>query len=191
MKKYYLYIGGILLAGMIGFAVLYKRRSISAALNYINIQEIGNNQGWTNKVFEQMMKDVGWSSGESWCMYFVKAVFLSVYPGRADQINKVLTPSTQQSWLNAKSGGIFKVVTEGKPHPGDIIIWQSTKNASLGHTGIVWKHISGDNWTTIEGNSSFDGAREGQGVVKGNRILVPGVTQGTLKVLGFLRLKLL
>ena len=185
--KYYL-IGVALVTGAV-LLISWKRRGLNAAIDFINVEEIGNNQGWTNKVFQEMMKEVGWKTGESWCMYFVKAVFINAYPKKQNAIEKALSPSTQTSWKNAAdSSNVFKRVDS--PKPGDIVIWQSTKNASLGHTGIVWKKEMGDTWTTIEGNSSLDGAREGQGVVKGKRILVPGTVQGTLKVLGFLRLKL-
>lgn len=191
MKTYYKYLIGVGVVTAAFLFISWRRKVLRTAADYIDIQEIGNNQGWSNKKFEEMMKSVGWRSGESWCMYFVKAVFLEAFPGRADKIGKVLNPSTQTSWKNAKESDVFKVITDGNPKPGDIVIWQSTKNAALGHTGIVWKKGTGqDRWVTIEGNSSFDGAREGQGVVKGDRILKPGTVQGTLKVLGFLRLKL-
>ncbi len=190
MKHYSKYLVGIALVTGAFLLISWRRRGLNAAIDYINVQEIGNNQGWGNKEFQKMMQDVGWSSGESWCMYFVKAIMLAAYPGKAGKIKTVLNPSTQKSWANAKTSDVFKVITEGNPKPGDIIIWQSTKNASLGHTGIVWKHDEGTNYTTVEGNSSFDGAREGQGVVRGHRNLKIGTVQGTLKVLGFLRLKL-
>lgn len=192
MKHYVKYLIGVSLVTGAFLFISWKRRGLNNAIDYIDTQEIGNNQGWSDKVFEQMMKDVGWRTGESWCMYFVKAVMLGAYPGKADKIKKILTPSTQQSWKNAiADDSVFKVIDSGSPKPGDIIIWQSTKNGSLGHTGIVWKK-SGDKWITVEGNSSFDGDRDGQGVVKGLRTLKVGAIEpnSSLKVLGFLRLKM-
>jgi len=166
----------------------WRRRSANVVAKFIGISEIGNNQGFSNAVFQKMMKDVGWTSGESWCMYLLKAVYLAAYPKKAAAIARVLNPSTQQSWKNAKANPELFIVLDkptDKPHVGDIVIWQSTKNAALGHSGIV-KHVPG---TTVEGNTSLQGVREGQGVFEMQRKLVPGTTEGTLKLLGFLRLK--
>lgn len=168
--------------------ISWRRKSANAVAKFIGITEIGNNQGFSNAVFQQMLKTVGWKSGESWCMYLVKAVYLTAYPAREKQIAGILTPSTQQSWKNAMAHPELFIVLDqpaDKPHVGDIAIWQSTKNASLGHAGIVTK-LPG---TTAEGNTSEQGVREGQGVFQMQRKLVPGTTEGTLKLLGFLRLK--
>lgn len=168
--------------------ISWRRKSATIIEKFIGIKEIGNNQAFSNAAFEEMMKTVGWTSGETWCMYLVKAVYIDAYPKKAEAIKKVLTPSTQQSWKNAKGRpDLFKVLdsADDKPQVGDIIIWQSTKNASLGHAGILAKRPD----ITIEGNTSFQGVRDGQGVEKMKRNLVPGTIQGTLKVLGFIRLK--
>lgn len=153
--------------------------------------EIGNNQGFASAAFEQMLRDVGWLGGEAWCMYFVKAVYLQAFIRRAAAIKRILTGSTQQTWQNAiDDPSVFKVITDGRPQTGDIAIWQNINNPSTGHAGIVLKRISGDNYSTVEGNSGLGGTSEGQGVTKGNRVMIPGAIEGHLKLLGFLRLKL-
>lgn len=187
-KNLKIFLFSAVVAGSALLFLSWRRKAANYVAKFIGISEIGNNQGFSNAVFQQMMKTVGWQSGESWCMYLVKAVYINAYPQKAAAIQAVLTPSTQQSWKNAREAGqLFKVLDQptDKPHVGDIVIWQSTKNASLGHAGIV-VHLPG---TTVEGNTSLAGVREGQGVERLQRDLRPGAIMGTLKCLGFIRLK--
>lgn len=187
-KNLKIFLLSAVVAGSALVFLSWRRKSANVIARFIGITEIGNNQGFSNAVFQQMMKTVGWTSGETWCMYLVKAVYLAAYPGKAAAIAKVLTPSTQQSWKNAKAHPeLFKVLDQpdDKPQVGDIVIWQSTKNASLGHAGILVHKPN----TTVEGNTSLQGVRDGQGVERMQRKLVPKNVEGTLKLLGFLRLK--
>src|SRR5436190_13798635 len=78
--------------------ISWRQKAGNLAARFIDIQEIGNNAGFSSKVFEKMLQDVGWKGGESWCMYFVKSIYLQAFPNRTADINKVLTGSTQQSW---------------------------------------------------------------------------------------------
>lgn len=190
MKSYYKYIIGVALVTGGICLVGWRRKVANAAADFLNINEIGNNQGWSNKVFQSMMTNVGWKSGEAWCMYFVKAVYLETFPSRADKINEVLTGSTQQTWKNAKQSDVFNVITDGLAKAGDIVLWQNTSNTANGHAGIVYRKEGRDSGVVVEGNSNYDGAREGQGVVKSDRTLIPGVVSGSLKLLGFLRMKM-
>ncbi len=190
--KYILYsLYAMLIIGGGVMLISWRYRVANTAAAFINEMEIGNNQGFANAVFEQMMKDVGWNGGEAWCMYFVKAMYMRAFPHRAAAINRILTGSTQGTWENALADqSVFKVLTDGRPQTGDIIIWQNIKNPATGHAGIDWKRDHDDYYYTIEGNSGLGGTSEGQGVTKGHRLLVPGTVEGNLKLLGFLRLKL-
>lgn len=174
-----------------GFLLIsWRQKASNLAAQFIDIAEVGDNAGFSNAAFETMMKQVGWKGGEAWCMYFAKSIYLKAFPKKAVDITRILSGSTQESWKNAiASPDVFKVITDGKPQRGDIIIWQSTANDSTGHAGIVYKKQSGDTWYTIEGNTNLEKARNGQGVMKQTRKLVPGTVEGSLKLLGFLRLK--
>jgi hypothetical protein len=192
MKKYILYsvLGTLVITGTI-VLISWRRKAANVALAFINQMEIGKNQGFANQVFEQMMKDVGWRGGEAWCMYFAKAVWIKAFPKKAELIKKYLTGSTQQSWKNALAHPeIFKVITDGHPMPGDIVIWQNVVNPTLGHAGIEEKRVRTDYYKTIEGNTNQAGVREGDGVLVNERRLIPGYVDGSLKVLGFIRLRL-
>ena len=190
MKTWKLFLISVAIAGS-GFALIsWRQKAGNLAAKFIDIAEVGDNAGFSNATFQQMMKSVGWKGGEAWCMYFAKSIYLNAFPNKAAEIDKVLTGSTQQSWKNAIAHPeLFKVITDGAPQRGDIIIWQSITNPANGHAGIAYKKQKGTTWYTIEGNTSLDKAREGQGIMKQTRTLVPGTIEGGLKLLGFIRLK--
>jgi hypothetical protein len=189
-KKYAIYLGAIGLGVTAVLLIGWRRRAATVAARFIDQKEIGQNSGFADAAFEKMLRDVGWQGGEAWCMYFAKSVYMQAFPNKADQINRVLTGSTQQSWKNAiDNPGVFRVITDGPARKGDIVIWQSTKNPTLGHAGIVERKKGIDDGITVEGNSGLGDTREGEGVSDKQRELVPGAVMGSLKLLGFIRLR--
>lgn len=170
--------------------VSWRQKASNLAARFIDTEEIGDNAGFSNAAFQEMMQSVGWQGGEAWCMFFAKAIYQKAFPKKRMDITRILSGSTQTTWKNALANqDIFKVITDGKPQKGDIIIWQDISNPASGHAGIVYKKQSGDVWYTIEGNTSLAQAQSGQGVNKKTRNLAPGAVEGNLKLLGFLRLK--
>ena len=107
-----LFVGSI-----VAFALYYKRNAIKNYFDFskissylsnkwVGIKEVGNNAGFSSSVFEQMMKNVGWKSSDQWCMYFAKAIHYESYkdkPNIQEKIKKILTGSTQESFVNAKN----------------------------------------------------------------------------------------
>ena len=189
-KNNYYIIGGLLVLG--GLILSYRAKAALFAKRWVGISEKGVNISFSDAVFEDMMRKVGWKSGEEWCMYFVKAIHLQSFPQKKDLINKILTGSTQRSWKNAKADttNTYKIITEGKPKLGDIAIWQRVDAPDKGHAGIVTK--SGTNtFKTIEGNTNAAGSSAGNRVAIKDRPLkyneqIPG---SKLKLLGFIRKK--
>lgn len=191
-KKYLIYslVATLVLTSTIAL-VAWRRKAATIAAAFINEMEIGNNSGFADAAFQQMMTDVGWLGGEAWCMYFDKAVYIQAFPKKADIIRQYFTGSTQQTWKNAQAHPeYFKVITDGLPQVGDIIIWQNIKNPSTGHAGIALKKDQNKYYYTVEGNSGLGGTSEGQGVTTQHRLLIPGTVEGSLKLLGFIRMKL-
>lgn len=168
----------------------WRRKAATVISQFIGIKEIGNNQSFSDPAFQQMMKTVGWRNGESWCAYLVKAVYLKAFPKKAAALEKILSPSTQQTLKNAREyPELLKVLDQSgdKAQVGDMVIWRSTKNPALGHTGIV--ESKKDNGWTVEGNTSLQGVREGQGVEHLKRKLEIGAVMGDLELIAFIRLK--
>jgi hypothetical protein len=172
----------------------FKTTSLDNLLGFtekwVGINETGANKSFADKVFEDMLKKVGWISGQAWCMYFAKAVHWESFPKDRANIQKILRGGTQKSFNNAKNDktGTYTVITSGQPKLGDIAIWQNLKKPSEGHAGIVIKSF-GDSFETVEGNTNKEGSREGTSVLKKIRPLNYGKTpsKSGLKLLGFIR----
>lgn len=175
-------------AGTTGAAGL--RKATDFAESWVGITEIGKNKAFSDNVFEQMMKNVGWKSGEEWCMYFAKAVHYDTFKKDRDNIKRILNGSTQRSWKNVGNDGTgtYKQVTSGRPQLGDIAIWQRTTDKSKGHAAIVVKDL-GDYFETVEGNTSAGGAYNGDRVLRLKRPMKYNqvIPNSTLKLLGFIR----
>lgn len=134
------------------------------ALLYEGIEEIGDNEGFNNAAFEDMMKKVGWKNTEQWCMYFAQAIYQYALPELAVDFDKSLNGSSQRSFKNVKAGNSknLKAVTSGPALPGDIVIWQNKSDASKGHAGIVIKTGPNNYFETIEGNANYKPEYSGQ-----------------------------
>jgi len=200
--KKVLYLYGGLTLGAIAVITWVNRASITKyaksiwdnltgfATKWVGVDESGANTSFANKVFEDMLKKVGWKSGESWCMYFAKAVHWETFPKDRANIQSILNGSTQRSFTNAQNDktGTYTVITSGQPKLGDIAVWQKVSSPAYGHAGIVIKS-SGDSFETIEGNTNKEGSREGTSVLKKTRPLKYGETapNSDLKLKGFIR----
>lgn len=183
------------------FVLYYKRDTIKKLFDFgdiskkiaekwVGIKEIGNNKAFSNDVFQSMMRAVGWSSNEQWCMYFAKAIHYDAYKDRPEvqaKIKKILNGRTQESYVNAKNDktGTYTVVTE--PKVGDILIFQKSTDKSRGHAGVVIA-VEGNNVKTIEGNTSDKNIADGDLVARKTRPKKIGAGIGdNLYVRGFIR----
>jgi hypothetical protein len=162
------------------------------ASKWVGVNEIGNNQAFGNDVFQQMMKKVGWSSSDQWCMYFAKAVHYEIFENERNAINKILVGNSQSSFNNAKNDktGTYQAITQGTPKKGDIFIFQHTDRPATGHAGIV-SSVSSDGKTmnTIEGNTSDKSIADGDTIARKVRPAIIGtnIKGSTLRLRGFIR----
>lgn len=199
-KQDWIWLGaGVVTAVTSFFAINFfsrKNRLARKAKFFEEIEEVGNNRSFGDATFEQMMRSVGWKSGDAWCMYFAIAVYDKVLPRQKDKLAE-LSGSTQRSWKKVKNGEVpdFITIISGKPRKGDIVIWQDLDNSSKGHAGIVIKTTSKNfpqGFTTIEGNTSVNSEfyGSGQSVRKVEHNLDYGQKSKTYpnkKLLGFIR----
>lgn len=194
-RKKLLIAGAILAAGIFIFSRRYRIKRV--ALSFHDVEEIGNNAGFNNAVFEEMMQNAGWNSGEQWCMYYVKAIYDTVAPRLKSDFAKSLGGSSQQSFFNVEAGKSkhLQVIKEGRPRVGDIVIWQNYANPGKGHAGIIVKVTNGGRtFTTVEGNTYEPGVSSNNEIVA----VVPGHKNEigqksniypSKKLRGFIRLK--
>lgn len=141
------------------------------AHKWLHVREVGANAAFNDALFEAKLRDLGWRPGQPWCAYFAKMVYAEVYYGTeyARVIDDVLTPLVVVTWRKAKASEHFK--TQNTPVVGGIVCW-STGNGK-GHMGIHVVVRDEFNTTTIEGNTSRAGVREGDQVMIKRRKLQP------------------
>jgi hypothetical protein len=167
-----------------------RRLLVENAIKWVGTKEVGNNNGFANATFQQMMKEAGWTNGDAWCLYFCKAIYLKVFPNEKAQINAEIEGNTQDTWNNLPNNPntTFMKITSGKPMVGDIAIWQHTDKPWSGHAGLVID-VGEATFTTIEGNTSDKNISNGDLVAKNTRPLVYGgkIPNSDLNLRGFLR----
>lgn len=160
---------------------------VADAVSYIGQREnkARNNSGFLDPKFEAEMKEEGWQKSWAWCSIFAKVVFKNVFPERAAELDKLFSPGTIQTFRNFKNAGHL---ISNVPTAGSLVIWQTMdegKAMPTGHAGIVVAVLNPATFTTVEGNTSGEGVREGWIVARRQRQVIPDVREG-LKILGFI-----
>lgn len=150
------------------------------ATSYIGQEEISGNKGFYDKSFENKMRDIGWKPGHAWCCYFQELVFKEAFEKQPDLWNKMerlFHGNTIRTYMNFSLSRYFKVGQT--PRPGALAVWRYS--VTRGHIGLVTS-VNGNQFTTIEGNTTRSGGAEGTHVMKKTRTR----DQGYLKLLGFI-----
>jgi len=131
--------------------------------SFEGIKEIGDNEGFSNKSFERMMKDVGWYKSAPWCAFSLKLIY---------QLAGIKTTVT--GWSPTAYNKKHIIFTDGKLYetikPGDsgTLSYAKYRNnpkrfKAIGHAFIIKKTIGGSAVVTGEGNTDGNGGREGNG----------------------------
>ena len=97
---------------------------VEVAKRYIGQTEKPNNSGFTDALFEQRMKDTGWSKGASWCSFFCELVWKEAYKDSPETqaLDKLFSGSATATFKNfdlAKSSGWE---TGQTPKPGALAV---------------------------------------------------------------------
>lgn len=135
---------------------------VASAMQDVGVREAtGSNDGVR---VEQYLALVGQPKGRSWCAAFV-CFHLSV--------NGIANP--RNAWSPALVGGKAAVVWTGRkavraPLPADVFALYYPQLGRVGHVGFV-TGVDGRYITTVEGNTSGPGSREGDGVYARRREL--------------------
>lgn len=152
-------------------------------------KEIPPNQGFENPELERQLKEItGWEKGDSWCADMAWLIWYNSYSHYKNSIlhdlNRLFSPSAVTSFKNfAKRPAITPTVFDVRQIPimGSLIYFQDYKFIQgkliaqwQGHAGVVVelpetpeemknKLAQGNAFmvTTIEGNTSESGSREG------------------------------
>jgi hypothetical protein len=164
---------------------------VETARKYIGQQEKPGNMGFKDEHFEDSMEAVGFRKGDAWCNYFVELVYVESMPELKKKIERLMSASTQKTWKNFVEKGLPEFEMSSYPEFGDLVVWQSKKNKSLGHIGIVSDVIIGTidgipsvtGFKSIEGNTNDKGGREGYIVAEQTHTLKDSKS---MKLLGFI-----
>ncbi len=166
------------------------QKVIEVALKYVGQKELENNVFSDSTELGKRLHGAGQKDGNPWCALFVESVFKEAYPERFKEFDKVFSASAVETYKNfTKASNASGYMLNALPKEGNIVIWQKYQDGKpqwQGHAGIVYQLKSSWEFTSIEGNSSEKGSREGTSVVIQNRKVIANVWNG-LKVLGFIQ----
>jgi len=191
IAAFVIYVKRNTIGGALSRIETIQRLMANYAVQWVGTKEVGKNNGFANELFENMMKTVGWSNSDQWCMYFSKMIHYNTFPNDRANINKVLSGSTQASFVKASNDktNTYTTITEN-PQVGDIIIFQRKSSPATGHAGVVVKVNNNNTVDTIEGNTSDKNISDGDLVARKTRTSVIGKSiGGNLVVRGFIRKK--
>lgn len=160
---------------------------VNAAQRYLEQRELPSNKFTDDTDLGRKLHEAGQQDGQAWCAAFVEVCLKDAFPDRVDEWNKLCSLSAVQTFKNF-SGAAY--TTGHLPAVGWLVVWQQYKDGKAlwaGHIGIV-ESCNGDTWTSIEGNTSATGSREGVKVGRvAHKIAKDPVLNG-LRLLGFIQI---
>jgi len=157
------------------------------ALKYVGKTEKPGNMGFTDADFEKRMLAVGFVKSHAWCCYFAELVFKEALPEKFAELDKLFSASCVQTFNNFSTAN-YKISLI--PTVGTLAIWQSVRDGRpliTGHAGIVVTAISPTQFSSVEGNTTEGGSREGFIVGENFHTVRTNVLTGK-KLLGFITL---
>ena len=141
---------------------------VAAATSFVGIGEEGcNNRG---QVVELFLREVRQPPGQPWCAAFVHHVGFWSHWDHAVAKSSWPLPATASCWELGEFARVRGILLKD-PQPGDVFLVFSKQFQRFAHTGVVaavnrvLATPAGDTAyeaTTIEGNTSDDGSREGR-----------------------------
>ena len=151
-----------------------KEEAIKFAQDHVGYEEISGNNGFKDKTFDTIMRQVGFENTWAWCALFAELCWsYPTYDGKwkvFQSLSDNFSANAVRTFENFEKddSGLFTAFTDKFPEPGDIVIWEKRKNGepkkidiwTVGHAGIVEK-ADYTGFTAIEGNSNEAGSREG------------------------------
>jgi hypothetical protein len=161
-------------------------RLSEAAKKYLGQKELAGNVFKDSTEMGKKLHEAGQKDGDPWCALFVEVCLKESDPNNFALYDKLCSASAVQTFKNF-AGAKFKVLLV--PEPDSIVIFQQYKDGVAqwqGHAGIVSEVKSSWEFTSIEGNTSEKGSREGVIVGSVNRKVLKDVKNG-LKVMGFIK----
>lgn len=127
-----------------------------------------------NMPTEELFKTIGWKEGWAWCVFLTEAVWKLYYTqfdtSLINELDTIFSPSVRITEQNFKRSGFKLSKTPGE---GSIVVWRTYRDNTLkwsGHVGIYIKDNGDNHFSTIEGNTSILGEREGTVCMEKTRV---------------------
>lgn len=158
---------------------------IQVATKDLGKKEKPGNSGFHDRELELAMLKVGWQPGWAWCAGILEKWALEAYPEKKDVLKGLFVPSAVNTFRNLVNAGYTK---SDVPVKGSFVFWQKYVDGKAewtGHCGVVSEVYSDTQFKTIEGNTSNNGSRNGDGVYSLLRTVKKEVKDG-LKIIGFI-----
>ncbi len=139
---------------------------IAAATSFVGLGEEGDNRG---QMVELFLREVGQPAGQPWCAAFVYHVGYWAHYDHAAARSSWPLPATASCWVLADFARRHKLLAS-EPQVGDVFLLYFPTLKRYAHTGIVVGvdqaiGSGGDAvyvCTTVEGNTNYEGARDGR-----------------------------
>ena len=153
------------------------------AKSYLGQREISPNKIFKDPVFTRKMESVGFYSGAPWCLFFARLVWKEA----GQYINKI----SASSYTTTKNNDVKDDSRNWHTTPivGAIAIFWTYKNNKYqgnGHGCVVVDVVDSENYSTVDGNTTDKGGREGVMVAIRHRHLnKESWTKDGLRLMGF------
>jgi hypothetical protein len=139
---------------------------IEVAKKYLGMAEKPGNVFDETTPLGILIKKAGHRNGESWCCYFQEGIFCEANPEKEVVLRNLFSANCLDTYYNFIKAG-YRVVNY--PVAGALVIFQDTITigaivgiqTTKGHAALCTSVISKTQFTTIEGNTSEAGSREG------------------------------
>lgn len=118
-----------------------------------------------------LLHEAGQRDGEAWCCYLAEALFCKAYVEHSRALRKLFSANCVKTLENFRKAGYS---ISANPIVGSLMIMQTYRSGialTTGHAGIVTVVETPKIWTSVEGNTNEEGAREGTTVLPKKRTL--------------------
>lgn len=154
------------------------------AESYLNQKEISGNKGFVDKDFDKKMRKAGFYTGAPWCGFFARLVWME-----DNQDVSIISGSSKKTIDLATKADNW----HAEPVEGAVVVWATFKNGkrqTTGHIGVVTE-VVGNRYSTVEGNTTDKGGREGIMVARRFREITPEKwkVENGLRLMGFIHPK--
>jgi hypothetical protein len=164
---------------------------VEVAKSYLGRTELPQNSGWSDKLFQKKMEEVGWEKGQAYCSYFCELCYKEANQKDWWKLENLFHGSAVQTFKNFKNAG-YQIFD--KPFVGGLVIYKKyvkVKADWRGHAAICYEVIDDIYYRTYDANTTPDNQvgdqREGYIIAPKKKKLKKDVNDG-LRFIGCIKI---